>query len=57
MTKEEYGADLDQNVKELIMRMKRQVYKPQAVKRVYIPKVGTNKERSLGIPAYEDKLV
>jgi len=37
--------------------MKRQAYKPQSVKRVYIPKPGTDKKRPLGLPAYEDKLV
>ena len=37
--------------------MKRQAYKPQPVKRVFIPKAGSNKMRPLGILAYEDKLV
>ena len=37
--------------------MKRQAYKPQPVKRVFIPKAGSNKMRLLGILAYEDKLV
>jgi len=37
--------------------MKRQAYKPQPAKRVYIPKPGTDKKRPLGIPAYEDKIV
>ena len=56
-TKEEYGSNLEVNVKNLVERMKRQAYKPQPVKRVYIPKDGTNKKRPLGLPAYEDKLV
>lgn len=56
-TKEGYGQNLDENVQDLIRRMKRQAYKPQPAKRVYIPKLGSNKGRPLGIPAYEDKLV
>jgi RNA-directed DNA polymerase len=43
--------------KNLVEKMKRQAYKPMPVKRVFIPKDGTNKLRPLGIPAYEDKLV
>ena len=57
VTKEEYEANLEDNVKDLINRMKRQAYKPQPVRRVYIPKPGSDKKRPLGIPAYEDKLV
>ena len=57
VTKEEYGRNLEENVRDLVERMKRQAYKPQPVKRVYIPKDGTNKKRPLGLPAYEDKLV
>ena len=56
-TKEEYQQNLEGNIKGLIERMKRQAYKPQPVRRVYIPKDGSNKKRPLGIPAYEDKLV
>lgn len=56
-TKEEYGKALDENIKNLTEKMKRQAYKPQPVRRVYIPKEGTDKKRPLGIPAYEDKLV
>ena len=55
VTKEEYGEKLQENIKNLLERMKRQAYKPQPVKRVYIPKTD-KKKRPLGIPAYEDKL-
>ena len=56
-TKEEYGEDLDGNIKRLIERMKRWEYRPQPVRRAYIPKVGSDELRPLGIPSYEDKLV
>jgi len=57
VTKAEYEQNLIPSIRELLMKMKRQVYKPQPVRRTYIPKPGTNKQRPLGIPAYEDKLV
>ena len=57
VTKQEYLENLEENVKMLISRMKQMSYKPKAVKRVYIPKDGSNKKRPLGIPAYEDKIV
>lgn len=56
MTKEEYGRNLGANLKNLVARMKRMSYRPQAVRRTYIPK-GGGKLRPLGIPALEDKLV
>lgn len=55
--KEEYGRNLEENLAELSAELGRLGYRPQAVKRVYIPKPGTNKQRPLGIPCFEDKLV
>ena len=57
VTREEYGENLEANIRDLMERMKRQAYKPQPVRRVYIPKEGSSKMRPLGIPSYEDKLV
>lgn len=57
VTKTEYEKNLGDNLRNLVARMKKQAYKPQPVKRTYIPKPGTDKMRPLGIPAYEDKLV
>lgn len=56
MTKDEYGTNLEENIENLIKRMKKFSYKPLPVRRTYIPKAN-GKLRPLGIPAYEDKLV
>jgi len=57
MTKDEYAENLDANLSDLIGRLHRMAYKPQPVRRKYIPKPGSTKQRPLGIPSFEDKLV
>jgi len=57
VTKAEYGENLEENIEDLLERMKRFSYRPQPVRRTYIPKDGSDKMRPLGVPSYEDKLV
>lgn len=57
VTKEEYAINLEANLDDLVKRLHQMSYKPKPVLRVYIPKAGSNKQRPLGIPALEDKLV
>lgn len=56
MSKDQYEENAEENIKELVQRMRKFQYKPKPVKRVYIPKVN-GKQRPLGLPSYEDKLV
>jgi RNA-directed DNA polymerase len=53
---EDYGRNLEENLEKLVERMKAKAYRPQPVRRVYIPKVGGG-ERGLGLPAIEDRIV
>ena len=57
MTKEKYAENLDSNLSNLTERLHRMAYRPQPVRRKYIPKPGSDKQRPLGIPCFEDKLV
>ena len=57
VSKEGYGEKLDENIDALLSKMKTFSYRPEPVRRTYIPKAGSNSVRPLGIPAYEDKLV
>jgi len=55
-TWKEYQNELLPRLSGLVSRLKEGRYKTQLIKRVYIPK-GNGKERPLGIPALEDKVV
>ena len=57
VTKNEYAENLEANISSLVSRLHRMAYRPQPVRRVYIPKPGSGKLRPLGIPCLEDKLV
>jgi RNA-directed DNA polymerase len=56
VTWQEYGERLDERLLDLENRVHRGSYHPRPVRRVLIPK-GDGKQRPLGIPALEDKIV
>ena len=58
VTKDEYGENLQCNIKELVAKLKRMSYKPGDLREVKIPKDGSNgKMRTLGISNFEDKII
>lgn len=55
-TAEDYAADLEANLEDLLARFKSGRYRAPAVRRVHIPK-GSGGTRPIGIPTFEDKLL
>ena len=56
VTKEEYWYDLDNNLNNLVERLKTMSYRPSPARRVNIPKAN-GKIRGLAIANFEDKIV
>jgi group II intron reverse transcriptase/maturase len=56
VTADAYAEDLQGNIQRLVERLKTKRYRAKLVRRVYIPKEN-GKQRPLGIPALEDRLV
>lgn len=53
----DFGEKLAEQLSQLSEEVRSWKYKPQAVKRVEIPKVGSTKKRKLGIPSVKDRVL
>ena len=56
-TVEDFERDLMQNLQRLSEQLRTGSYRPQAVRRVWIPKPGSREERPLGVPTVRDRVV
>src|SRR3954447_2133674 len=52
-----YEGRLDENLRRLSERLREGTYQPQAIRRHYIPKPGSQETRPLGIPTVQDRVV
>jgi RNA-directed DNA polymerase len=57
VTIEEFAGDLDANLRRLSEGLRSGTYRPQAIRRHYIPKPGSQEKRPLGIPTVRDRVV
>jgi hypothetical protein len=57
VTIEQFATRLSENLEHLHASLQTGSYVPQAVRRVWIPKPGTNQQRPLGIPTVRDRVV
>lgn len=55
-TIEMFEADLEANIQHLSRTLRDETYRPQAIRRVMIPKPGTKEKRPLGIPTVRDRV-
>jgi RNA-directed DNA polymerase len=53
---EEFSRQADENLKKLGEQLRQGTYQPQAIRRVYIPKPGSDEKRPLGIPTVRDRV-
>jgi RNA-directed DNA polymerase len=52
-----FGDRLEENLKDLSDALRTGTYRPQAIRRHYIPKPGSQERRPLGIPTVRDRVV
>jgi RNA-directed DNA polymerase len=54
---EDFERDLTKDLKRLTEQLREGGYRPQAVRRVWIPKSGSTEKRPLGVPTVRDRVV
>jgi len=54
---EAFERHLEKNLADLSESLRDGTYRPQAIRRVWIPKLGTSEKRPLGIPTVRDRVV
>lgn len=52
-----FGERLDEEIARILMAWKEESFLPQAIRRKWIPKPGSDEERPLGIPTVRDRVV
>jgi len=57
VTVKRFEAHLDENLERLYWSLREGSYRPQAIRRAWIPKPGSSEKRPLGIPTVRDRVV
>jgi RNA-directed DNA polymerase len=57
VTVEMFEKNAEANLRKLSEQLRREQYQPQMIRRVHIPKAGSNQMRPLGIPTVRDRVV
>lgn len=56
-TVEEFERHLEENLEKLSRSLREGSYRPQSIRRVWIPKPGSREKRPLGVPTVRDRVV
>lgn len=57
VTIEQFEQHWEENLEKLVRGLRQGSYRPQAIRRVWIPKAGSKEQRPLGVPTVRDRVV